>query len=320
MLATLVEEPPPAKAWLFEPKLDGFRALAFRDGAKVRLLSRNKKDLGGRFPEIVEALGRQPVEKFILDGEVVALNNEGVSSFSLLQQRLTPISLAGARQSKNRLYYYVFDLLFANGYDTRHLPQSERSKLLAQGVVFRDPIRPTEVLTGEWRELLDDACGRGWEGLIAKQADSPYVGGRTRHWVTLKCNREQEFVIGGWTDPEGSRAGFGSLLVGYYARGDLLYAGKVGTGFSDRTLSEMSKRLRTLARETSPFKKDAQIPRKGVHFVEPRLVASIGFTEWTHDEHIRHPRFRGLRDDRGRATCGAKRPNRGEWMGNFPPA
>jgi bifunctional non-homologous end joining protein LigD len=316
MLATLVEEAPTGAGWLYEPKLDGFRALAFRDGDRVRLLSRNKKDLGGRFPEIVEALARQPVPSFVLDGEVVALDDKGRSSFSLLQQRLTPVTLADARRGKTRLYYYVFDLLFANGFDTRGLPQRERSRLLREAVAFRDPVRETEILEGGGKALLERACGDGLEGLIGKEADSPYVPGRTRNWIKLKCLREQEFAIGGWTDPEGSRTGFGSLLLGYYQRRNgrlpkgarLTYAGKVGTGYTQKALRDVLKLLRPLERGESPFEPDAQIPRKGVHFVEPRLVASIAFTEWTHDDHVRHPRFRGLRDDKPVARVVRERP------------
>jgi bifunctional non-homologous end joining protein LigD len=301
MLATLVEDAPRGGDWLYEPKLDGFRALAFRDGDEVRLLSRNQKDLGERFPEIVEAVGKQPLDQFVVDGEVVALDENGRSSFSLLQQRLTPISLTGARRGRVRLYYYVFDLLFAKGYDTRDLPQRERLRLLRDAVSFRDPLRETEILEGDGAALRAEACRKGWEGLIGKQGDCPYIAGRARHWIKLKCLREQEFVIGGWTDPEGSRTGFGSLLLGYYergGRGELRYAGKVGTGYTDKVLRDVLKLLKPLEQTDSPFHKHPQIPRKGVHFVRPQHVASIAFTEWTHDDHVRHPRFRGLRDDK----------------------
>jgi bifunctional non-homologous end joining protein LigD len=302
MLATLAAGPPAKGDWIYEPKLDGFRALAFRDGENIRLLSRNKKDLGVRFPEIVEALSRQPVERFIVDGEVVALDQRGLSSFSALQQRLTPISPIADRRSRPQLLYCIFDLLYANGFDTRELPQHERTRLLEQAVNFSDPVRRSEPLEGEGGKLLARACRAGWEGLIAKRADSSYTSGRSRDWLKLKCTVSQEFVIGGWTDPRGSREAFGSLLVGYYqGRGKarrLIYAGRVGTGYSDRALRELMGMLRPLATQKSPFEPDPEIPRRGVHFLEPRLVAQVGFTEWTHDHHIRHPRFLGLRPDK----------------------
>jgi bifunctional non-homologous end joining protein LigD len=313
MLATLVESPPPEAEkgeWLFEPKLDGFRALAFRDGASVRLLSRNKKDLGERFPEIIEALGRQPLDRFITDGEVVALDRRGISSFSALQQRLSPISLDGARRSGTPLYYYIFDLLHARGHDTRDLPQAERSRLLRRAIAFEDPLRPTEQLTGDPAQLLARACRKGWEGLIGKRADRPYTAGRVRHWIKLKCLLSQEFVIAGYTDPGGSRTAFGSLLLGYYDDGRLIYAGKVGTGYTERMLRDLLKRLKPLEAPALALKRDPSLPRKGVHPVFPRLVASVAFTEWTHDGHIRHPRFLGLREDKDPAAVVRERPAR----------
>jgi bifunctional non-homologous end joining protein LigD len=305
MLATLVDAPPPELSrggWVFEPKLDGFRALAFKDGDSVRLLSRNEKDLGGRFPEIAEAVARQPVERMVIDGEIVALDEKGRSSFSLLQQRLRP-GLAGARRGRVDLHYYVFDLLWAEGYDTRSLPQSERTRLLGEGVRFKDPIRATEQFEGDPAKLLAKACRDRWEGLIAKRLDARYEEGRSKDWLKLKCLLEQEFVIGGYTDPEGSRTGFGSLLVGYYepgARKDtkLTYAGKEGTGYSEKALRELIGTQRGMPGAELPFEKDPSIPRKGVHPVEPRLVCQVAFTEWTHDGHIRHPRFQGLREDK----------------------
>jgi bifunctional non-homologous end joining protein LigD len=298
MLASLAETPPRGEDWTYEPKLDGFRTLAFREGDNVRLLSRNHKDLGSRFPEIVEALHQQPVDEFILDGEVVALDSKGRPRFSLLQQRLTPIPLAAARQSRS-LFYYAFDLLYAKGYDTRDLPQSRRTSLLREAVIASDPIRITEQLTGDGAKLLLRVCRKGFEGLIAKRLDAPYAPGkRTTYWLKLKCILEQEFVIGGYTDPEGSRTGFGALLVGYYAKGKLIYAGRVGTGFTDKVLADLLKRMRPLARGACPFQPDPEIPRKSVHFVEPRFVGQVGYSEWTHDRHLRQPRFLGLRIDR----------------------
>jgi bifunctional non-homologous end joining protein LigD len=299
MLATLADGPPEGKDWIYEAKLDGFRALAFREGGNVRLLSRNKKDLETRFPEIVEALKQQPVDEFIIDGEVVALDGKGRPSFSLLQTRLKPTTLEATRKGRSPLVFYAFDLLYARGFDTRDLPQAQRSALLREAVAERGPIRITEQLSGDGAKLLAKVCSKGWEGLIAKRPDAPYLPGkRSTHWLKLKCVLEQEFVIGGYTDPEGARTAFGALLVGYYKNDKLIYAGKVGTGYTEKVLADVLRQLKPLKRAASLFAPDPEIQRRGVHFVEPKLVAQVGFSEWTHDGHIRHPRFLGLRIDK----------------------
>jgi bifunctional non-homologous end joining protein LigD len=313
MLATLIEKAPETgEGWVYEHKYDGFRALAFRSGGgkgAIRLLSRNGKGLADRFPEIAEALARQPLEDFIIDGEIVALAPHAAGprpSFSALQQRLKPTTIAGAHRRGIELRYYIFDLLYAAGRDARGLPFSQRRTLLARAVREEGPIRISPMLSADPahppRKLLVKACREGWEGLIAKRSSDPYTSGRSRSWLKLKCSLRQEFVIGGWTDPQGSRTALGSLLLGYYARagggGQLLYAGKVGTGFSDAMLRDLLPKLKAAQRKTTPFAPDAELPRRGIHFTTPRLVCEVAFTEWTHSHHIRHPRFLGLRTDK----------------------
>jgi len=296
MLATLTDRPFSDPDWLFERKLDGVRCLAFRARGPVRLLSRNRKALNDTYPELAEALERQRAERFIVDGEIVAFKN-GISSFERLQGRLGLADPARARASGIPVFYYLFDLLWLDGYDTTALALRERKRLLRAAIAFRGPIRYSEHRDGEGEKLYREACARGLEGVIAKRAASAYVHRRSPDWLKFKCVAEQELVIGGWTDPEGTRTGFGALLVGYYEDGALVYAGKVGTGYDDATLRQLGARLRRLARARSPFAR-GDPPSRGTHWVQPKLVAQIGFTEWTRDGKLRHPRFLGLRDDK----------------------
>lgn len=290
MLAHLAKAPPgdPAE-WVCERKLDGLRAIAVRNGDQVELWSRGHLSFRERFAVIVESLGELPVDNFTLDGEIVAYEGDR-TSFGLLQ---SPGSTA-------RPVYEVFDVLHLLGRDTRSLPLSERHRLLVGLVERTDTLRPVETLDGEPAALLERACRSGWEGLILKRADSRYVSGRSGAWRKLKCDAGQELVIGGWTDPRGSRALLGALLVGYHdGQGRLRYAGKVGTGFDHATLEELHRLLEERAREESAF---ADAPRmKDAHWVEPELVGNFGFAEWTADGRLRHPRFEGLRPDKSAA-------------------
>jgi DNA ligase D-like protein (predicted ligase) len=291
--------------WIVERKLDGFRALAFRNGEQLSLLSRNRKDLSGKFPEIAEALRQQPLEDFIVDGEVVAFAGGRATdaiSFERLQQRLTAMTLADARRSGIRLGYFAFDLLRAAGHDLRSLPLLERKRLLKEALVFNRIVRflPHHRLSPRFN--LETAARRGWEGLIAKEVDSLYVSQRSRSWLKLKTATRQEFVIGGWTAPSGSRTDFGALLLGYHDRqGKLIFAGRVGTGFSAALLRSLGSQLRAIEIKARPFEPDPELPRKDVHWAKPELVAEIAFGEWTSDGKLRHPRFLGLRTDK-RAT------------------
>ena len=286
MKAVLTEERFSDPGWIFERKLDGIRCIAIKADTRVRLLSRNHLSLNSRFPEVVEALERDHATQFVLDGEVVAFDG-AQTSFARLQQR-------GERPV--RVFYYVFDLLHLSGEDTTELPLRERKAMLRGALGFRGPVRLTPHRNRDGEALYADACRKGWEGVIAKRADSPYTQGRSRDWLKFKCSAQQEMVIGGYTPPKGSRTDFGALLLGYHERGRLRYAGKVGTGFTRATLRDLAERLEPLRRDDSPFADEVR--ERGATWVEPRLVAQVAFSEWTRDGRLRHPRYLGLREDK----------------------
>lgn len=296
MLATLVDKPFSRTGWLFEPKLDGERCLALRSGGNIQLLSRNQKQLNDKYPELVRAFRNQAVERFAVDGEIVTFEGN-VTSFAKLQQRMQVRHPSDQLRRSVPVWIYVFDLLHLDGYDTRRLPLRNRKQLLRKGLDFTDPVRFTEHRETEGERYYREACRKGWEGIMAKKADSLYVSKRSREWLKFKCTREQEFVVGGFTDPKGHRVGFGALLVGYYKAGKLVYAGKVGTGFDDETLQRLGNQLAQLETTTCPFAVD-DLPTVDAHWVRPKLVAQIAFTEWTAEGKLRHPRFLGLRSDK----------------------
>jgi bifunctional non-homologous end joining protein LigD len=288
MKAVLSDEPFSDPGWIFERKLDGIRCIAIRDASGVSLMSRTAHRMNDQFPEIAAALEREPADDLVLDGEVVAFR-DGVTSFELLQQR---------HRRRVPVFYYVFDIPRLDGEDLRPLPLRERKARLRKALRFEGPIRFNPHRKGEHgEELFREACRKGLEGVIAKRADSPYTGTRSRDWLKLKCHAEQELVIGGFTAPKGSRTDFGALLVGYNENGALRYAGKVGTGFDHTTLRELGGRLRELEQDKSPFPPFKPIP-PGTHWVRPELVAQVAFSEWTRDGRLRHPRFLGLREDK----------------------
>ena len=295
MLATLTHRRFSDPNWLFEPKFDGERCLAFRKGGSVRLFSRNRKVLNGTYPEIVDAIASQTLDNFVVDGEIVAFDGD-VTSFSRLQRRMQITDPIAARLTGVDVFYYVFDVPHLAGYDATAVGLRHRKLLLAGALSFDDPVRYTAHRDAEGEAAWREACAKGWEGVIAKRAESPYVQRRSTDWLKFKCVNRQEFVIGGFTDPRGSRVGFGALLVGYYENGQLRYAGKVGTGYDTRTLLELGAKLRALEMKRSPFAEPVR--EKGAHWVRPELVAEVGFTEWTVDGKLRHPRFLGLRDDK----------------------
>ena len=303
MLATLAGQPFSDPKWIFECKFDGVRCLAFRHGDDVRLMSRNQKNLNNAFPELRDAIAVQPLTQFIIDGEIVVFKpGTTLSSFSQIQQRLGVNDAARSRLLRKRFpaFYFVFDVLHVNGFDVTALPVIDRKTVLRSAIRFGKLIHYSEHLKSHGEKFLAQACRQGWEGLLAKRADSRYTAGRSRDWLKLKCVNEQEFVVGGYTDPKESRVGFGSLLVGYYdKRGNLRYAGGVGTGYTDDLLRELHARLVKIRRRTSPFAENIS-PRhlKGAHWVAPTLVAQVGFTEWTRDGRLRHPRFVALRSDK----------------------
>jgi bifunctional non-homologous end joining protein LigD len=307
-LATLTEDRFSDPAWIYERKLDGERCLAFRDRpGKVRLLTRNSRDISGTFPEVAKALDVQCTDACALDGEIVSFDGDQ-TSFGRLQQRLGVVHPSDALIKRFPVFYYAFDVLYAGDRDLRPLPELERKRLLGGVLKTRDPVRYTEHRSGDGMAFWREACEAGWEGLIAKNADAPYRGGRTRNWLKFKCVTGQEFVIGGFTEPKGSRQGFGALLLGYYdPDGRLSYAGKVGTGFNAKTLQALRERLGKLERATPAFQA-GKPPRTAVHWVEPRLVGQISFAEWTSDGLLRQPRFQGLRDDKPAAEVVRERP------------
>jgi bifunctional non-homologous end joining protein LigD len=288
MKAVLERESFSDPAWIFERKLDGIRCLAVREHDEVRMLSRNDLDLGGRYPEVRDAIAAQEQRRFAIDGEVVAFDGQQTSFAKLAARGHAPVPV----------FFYIFDLLWVDGHDVRALPLRTRKRLLRAALAFGDPLRWTAHRNAVGEAMFTEACRKGWEGVIGKRADSPYRAARSRDWLKLKCEAGQELVIGGFTAPQGSRTDFGALLLGYFRDGELQYAGKVGTGFDQDTLDSLGRQLRSLARDTAPFADPSAIRERGVTWVTPKLVAQIGFTEWTTAGRLRHPRFQGLRDDK----------------------
>jgi bifunctional non-homologous end joining protein LigD len=306
-LATLTKDRFFDPAWMYERKFDGERCLAYRDRDGVALMTRNRQRVNSTYPELAAALAAQRAADFVIDGEVVAFDGD-TTSFSRLQQRL------GVRNPPEHLIaavpvvYYLFDVLRADGDDARNLPLRERKRVLRALLSFGGPLRFTTHRVAGAKAYWDQACGRGWEGLVVKRADSPYRSGRSRDWLKFKCENSQEFVIGGFTDPRGSREGFGALLIGYFdAAGRLVYAGKVGTGFDSSTLAALLQAMSGLEQPKPPFDRGA-LPRAGVHWIRPELVGEVGFSEWTSAGQLRHPRYLGLRRDKEARAVVRERP------------
>ena len=296
MLATLTDRRDFGDGWLLERKFDGERCVARREGAAVRLESRTGKDLTGTYPEVRAALAAQRTDRYLLDGELVAFDGQQ-TSFSRLQRRLGITRASPELVEAFPVVYCVFDLLEAGGKDLTGLPLVERRATLERAIRPTPALQISEAWNDESERRFAEACRAGWEGLIAKRVDAPYTRGRSRDWLKLKCVLEQEFVVGGYTDPAGSRTDFGALLVGYYEGHRLRYAGKVGTGFNAERLARLGSSLRKLETSESPFVDARPIPR-GTHWTRPELVAQIGFAEWTTDGRLRQARFLGLRDDK----------------------
>ena len=274
--------------WIYERKLDGIRCVAIRDGAGVTMLSRNDLSLNGRYPGPARALESQACRRFAVDGEVVAFDGRQTSFARLAQRHARPVAV----------FLYLFDIVWLDGQDVRDVPLRARKRLLREALTFEDPIRFTAHRNEHGEAFFAEACRKGWEGLIAKRADSAYTASRSRDWLKLKCDRSQELVIGGYTAPRGSREELGALLLGYHSDGELRYAGKVGTGFDRETLRDLGGRLRSLRRDDAPFANPRAIKERTATWVAPELVAQVGFMEWTRDGRLRHPRFLGLRLDR----------------------
>ena len=291
MKAVLTDAPFSDPAWIFERKLDGIRCIAIRSGKRVRLLSRNDLSLNARYPELVTALEAEACDRFAIDGEVVAFDG-AQTSFA---------RLAGRGHHSVPVFLYAFDIVWLDGQDVRQLPLRTRKRLLRGALAFHDGVRLTPYRNEAGEALFAEACRKGWEGVVAKRADSPYRATRSKDWLKFKCEHGQELVIGGFTAPKGSRTEFGALLLGYHDGGAFRYAGKVGTGFDQETLRDLGARMRAIARDDPPFTDADSIRERDITWVEPALVAQVGFTEWTSAGRLRHPRFLGLRDDKAAA-------------------
>jgi DNA ligase D-like protein (predicted ligase) len=296
MLATFTEDRFSRPGWIFEPKYDGERCLVFSHDGKIRLLSRNQKQLNEKYPELIHPLESQNEKSFVLDGEIVTFQ-DSITSFAKLQQRMQVRHPSGDLQREVPVRFCAFDLLYLGGFDLREVPLLQRKQMLRSRFEFSGPLIFTEHRETDGKAYFQKACKAGMEGLIAKNGESVYRSKRSSDWLKFKCIKEQEFVIGGYTEPKGQRVGFGALLAGYYSQGKLNYAGKVGTGYDTTTLRALTKRLSALRTDFCPFEQGAS-EKRGVHWIKPRLVAEIGFTEWTSDGKLRHPRFLGLRDDK----------------------
>ncbi|MGM0504152.1 MAG: non-homologous end-joining DNA ligase [Bacteroidota bacterium] len=293
MLATLTDKRFSDKDWIYERKLDGERCLVFKKGKEVNLMSRNKKKLNKIYPELLEALENQKYD-FIVDGEIVAFENNK-TSFSKLQQRMHDKQKKSG--SKIKVFYYIFDILHIDDYAISKMPLKERKKILHKTLKFSDPIRYSAHITEDGKAYFKEACQKGWEGIIAKDALAGYVHSRSKKWLKFKCENRQELVIAGYTEPQGERIGFGALLIGFYKNKKLQYAGKVGTGFSDKVLEELHDKMKKREIDTNPFEQE-DINVKNVHWIQPELVGEFKFTEWTNDNRLRHPSFQGLRHDK----------------------
>jgi bifunctional non-homologous end joining protein LigD len=289
MLATLAEGPFHRDGWCYEEKYDGYRILAYKEGRRVTLISRNGLDRTAAFPGVAAAVAQAPATTCCLDGEVAAFDRRHVSRFQLLQQGGAPA------------VYAVFDCLYLAGRDLRPAPLSARRAALEGLVAGLPDLRLSRRLGPDGLAAYRRAMRLGFEGLVAKDGEAPYVGGRSRAWLKVKIHRQEEFVIGGYTAPAGARAHFGALLLGAYTDGGLRYVGKVGTGFTGRTLAALWRAFQPLVRPQAPFRDPPR--ERGVTWLAPRLVAQVAFHEWTADGRLRQPAFLGLRDDKPPAEC-----------------
>ena len=307
-LATLVSEPPEGEEWLHEVKFDGYRMECLVADGSARLFTRRGLDWTERFPRVAERAAGLPARRAVLDGEVVALLPDGRSSFQALQQALMA-------ERAHPVVYYVFDLLRLEAEDLRRLPLEERKRRLAALLKGRrdrtKTLRYSDHVSGDGASVWSRACDLGLEGTVAKRRDAPYQSGRTRSWLKIKSLNRQEFVVVGFTEPRGARQGIGALLLGVYdGAGKLTYAGKVGTGMGDVALRSMRRTLGELVRDTPPVHGKPARGLAGVHWVEPKLVVEVAFTEWTDDGRLRHPSFVGLREDKPAKQVRRERPAR----------
>lgn len=290
-LATLADRPPEGEDWLHEIKFDGYRILAFLKAGNARLLSRNGVDYTKEFKSVAQAIEALPIGEAILDGEVVVLNEKGISDFAALQ------NFVEGRPAK--LSYFAFDLPFVEGHDLGAKPLLERKALLKEILKGQEGVTFSDHILGHGPEVFRQAAEQGLEGIVSKRADAKYRQARTREWVKVKCIQRQEFVVGGYTEPGGSRTGFGSLAVGFYQDGGLIFAGRVGSGFDDKKLEATLVRLHKLGSKESQFSPGMSGEEmKGMHYVRPELVCEVEFSNWTPEGRLRHPVFKGFREDK----------------------
>jgi bifunctional non-homologous end joining protein LigD len=315
MLATLAERPFSGKEWLFEIKYDGVRVLAARHAERVDLYGRSGQPITRRYPEVAEALRALPVEHFLIDGEIIALDDEGRPSFQRLQPRMGLTDPRDIEHVAARIPTVgaFFDCLMLDGHDLRRLPLLERKDCLRMLLPPLGPVRFSDHILAQGEAFFEAASEQRLEGIVAKRAKSLYAPGRSRDWIKIKCQRRQEFVIGGYTDPQGSRGYFGALHIGLYEGGlpdglRLVYVSKVGTGFDQAGLRSLWERLEPLGRAACPFHAGAVPTGRGHHWVEPKLVCEVRFSDWTADGGIRHPVFVGLRSDKRPEDCRRETP------------
>src|ERR1041385_7129914 len=305
MLATLVDKAFDDEDWLFELKLDGMRAVVVKDGLKVEMWTRNAKTLTSRFPTLASAVTELPADTVILDGEIVALDEKGQAHFGLLQPRIHLSRAKDIAEADQQIpvYFYAFDLIYLNGYNLMKFPVVERKAVLRKLINDNKGwIRFADHVEGNGVEFFNAVEKHGLEGIVAKHKRSEYQQGRSRYWLKIKTQQTDHFVVGGYTEPDGSRKYFGALLVGLYKDGDLIYVGRAGGGFDDRMLANVHKALKPLLTKVRPFKEVPNEVRKAT-WVEPRLVCEIRFNEWTSDNKLRAPIFQGFRDDIDPKDC-----------------
>jgi bifunctional non-homologous end joining protein LigD len=302
MLATLVDDPFSDPEWIFETKWDGFRSICFVSNGKSRFVSRNQIDMTPQYPELAQVAKQLDAKAAILDGEIVALDKDGMPRFQLLQPRVGRKSGLAALRGHGHIVYYVFDLLYVDGYDLMSCPVVERKALLEKILRPSSFIKLSEPFPEDGKAFFKQIEKFHLEGMIAKRASGPYVQKRSRDWLKVKTVQRSEVVIGGYTEPRGSRSNFGALVVGLYRGHDLHYVAHVGGGFNQRSLAEIYKLMQPLKTKASPFV-DAPKTNEPVQWLKPKLVAEVKFSEWTADQRLRHPVFIGLREDKKPEDC-----------------